>query len=93
VCATPLPAIEAQLPPEFEAGNRCFDQSIFVRGGPWMGVLKEGADRGGADGPVMILIFLGSWRSTPDRRHLDTAFRSWRRSSSWAGWAHSLKHP
>src|SRR5437870_4558233 len=56
-----LPAIEAQLPPELKL-EPLFDQSVFVRAAV-DGVLKEGAIAAGLTA-VMILIFLGSWRST-----------------------------
>jgi multidrug efflux pump subunit AcrB len=56
-----LPAIEAQLPPELKL-EPLFDQSIFVRAAI-DGVLKEGAIAAGLTA-LMILLFLGSWRST-----------------------------
>jgi multidrug efflux pump subunit AcrB len=56
-----LPAIEAQLPPELKL-EPLFDQSIFVRAAV-EGVLKEGAIAAGLTA-LMILLFLGSWRST-----------------------------
>src|SRR6267142_275578 len=56
-----LPAIEAQLPPELKL-EPLFDQSIFVRAAV-TGVLKEGAIAAGLTA-LMILLFLGSWRST-----------------------------
>src|SRR5437868_5917602 len=56
-----LPAIEAQLPPELKL-EPLFDQSIFVRAAV-DGVLKEGAIAAGLTA-LMILLFLGSWRST-----------------------------
>jgi multidrug efflux pump subunit AcrB len=56
-----LPAIEAQLPPELKL-EPLFDQSVFVRAAV-TGVLKEGAIAAGLTA-VMILLFLGSWRST-----------------------------
>src|SRR5438067_2896949 len=56
-----LPAIEAQLPPELKL-EPLFDQSVFVRAAV-DGVLKEGAIAAGLTA-VMILVFLGSWRST-----------------------------
>src|SRR5205823_10572421 len=56
-----LPAIEAQLPPELRL-EPLFDQSVFVRAAV-TGVLKEGAIAAGLTA-LMILLFLGSWRST-----------------------------
>src|SRR4051794_477580 len=56
-----LPAIAAQLPPELKM-EPLFDQSLFVRAAV-TGVLKEGAIAAGLTA-LMILLFLGSWRST-----------------------------
>ena len=56
-----LPAIQAQLPPELKL-EPLFDQSVFVRAAV-TGVLKEGAIAAGLTA-LMILLFLGSWRST-----------------------------
>jgi len=56
-----LPGIEAQLPPELKL-EPLFDQSVFVRAAV-DGVLKEGAVAAGLTA-LMILLFLGSWRST-----------------------------
>ncbi len=56
-----LPGIQAQLPPELKL-ELMFDQSIFVRAAV-DGVLKEGAIAAGLTA-LMILMFLGSWRST-----------------------------
>src|SRR5256712_2999365 len=56
-----LPGIQAQLPPEIKL-EPLFDQSIFVRSAI-DGVLKEGAIAAGLTA-LMILLFLGSWRST-----------------------------
>src|SRR5437773_2793911 len=56
-----LPRIEAQLPPELKL-EPLFDQSVFVRAAV-QGVLKEGAIAAGLTA-LMILLFLGSWRST-----------------------------
>ncbi|HEX4589259.1 MAG TPA: efflux RND transporter permease subunit, partial [Gemmataceae bacterium] len=56
-----LPAIAAQLPPELQM-EPLFDQSVFVRAAV-TGVLKEGAIAAGLTA-LMILLFLGSWRST-----------------------------
>jgi CzcA family heavy metal efflux pump len=56
-----LPGIQAQLPPELKV-EPLFDQSVFVRAAV-LGVLKEGAIAAGLTA-LMILLFLGSWRST-----------------------------
>src|SRR5438874_1264131 len=56
-----LPGIQAQLPPELKL-DLLFDQSVFVRAAV-EGVLKEGAIAAGLTA-LMILMFLGSWRST-----------------------------
>src|SRR6195256_1427341 len=56
-----LPRIESQLPPELKL-EPLFDQSVFVRAAV-QGVLKEGAIAAGLTA-MMILLFLGSWRST-----------------------------
>jgi multidrug efflux pump subunit AcrB len=56
-----LPGIQAQLPPELKM-ELLFDQSVFVQAAV-EGVLKEGAIAAGLTA-LMILLFLGSWRST-----------------------------
>ena len=56
-----LPGIQAQMPPELKM-ELLFDQSVFVRAAV-DGVIKEGAIAAGLTA-LMILIFLGSWRST-----------------------------
>jgi len=56
-----LPGIQAQLPPELKL-ELMFDQSVFVRAAV-DGVLTEGAIAAGLTA-LMILLFLGSWRST-----------------------------
>jgi len=56
-----LPAIQAQLPPQLQI-KPISDQSVFVRGAI-DGVVRE-ALIAAALTAVMILIFLGSWRST-----------------------------
>jgi multidrug efflux pump subunit AcrB len=56
-----LPGIQAQLPPELKM-EFLFDQSVFVRAAV-EGVLREGAIAAGLTA-LMILLFLGSWRST-----------------------------
>jgi multidrug efflux pump subunit AcrB len=56
-----LPGIQAQLPPELKM-EFLFDQSVFVQAAV-DGVLKEGAIAAGLTA-LMILLFLGSWRST-----------------------------
>src|SRR3989442_167246 len=59
-CAT-LPAVEATLTEDFHV-KPLFDQSVFVRGAI-SGVVHEAAIAAGLTG-LMMLIFLGSWRST-----------------------------
>jgi len=56
-----LPTIRASAPPGLEV-KELFDQSLFVRAAI-TGVLTEGAIAACLTG-VMILLFLGSWRST-----------------------------
>ena len=56
-----MPGIQAQLPTELKV-EFLFDQSIFVRAAV-DGVIKEGAIAAGLTA-LMILLFLGSWRST-----------------------------
>jgi len=56
-----LPGILATLPEELEV-TPLFDQSLFVRAAV-EGVIKEAAIAAGLTG-LMILLFLGSWRST-----------------------------
>src|SRR6201986_228881 len=56
-----LPFIASQLPPELRI-TPLSDQSIFVRGAI-TGVVREGIIAGCLTA-VMILVFLGSWRST-----------------------------
>jgi CzcA family heavy metal efflux pump len=56
-----LPQIRASLPPELKV-EALGDQSIFVRGAI-SGVIKEAVIAAALTG-VMILLFLGSWRST-----------------------------
>src|SRR5205814_1910139 len=56
-----LPGIQAQLPPKLQM-EPLFDQSVFVQAAV-QGVLKEGAIAAGLTA-LMILLFLGSWRST-----------------------------
>ena len=56
-----LPSIQAQMPPELKM-ELLFDQSVFVRAAV-DGVIKEGLIAAGLTA-LMILIFLGSWRST-----------------------------
>jgi multidrug efflux pump subunit AcrB len=57
-----LPKILANLPPPVPEIQILFDQSIFVRAA-LQGVVKEAAIAAGLTA-VMILLFLGSWRST-----------------------------
>jgi multidrug efflux pump subunit AcrB len=56
-----MPGIQAQLPPELKM-ELLFDQSVFVKAAV-EGVLKEAAIAAGLTS-LMILMFLGSWRST-----------------------------
>ncbi|MGO9983592.1 MAG: efflux RND transporter permease subunit [Rhodomicrobium sp.] len=56
-----LPTIRAAAPPGMEI-DELFDQSIFVKNAI-DGVLREGAIAAGLTA-LMILVFLGSWRST-----------------------------
>jgi multidrug efflux pump subunit AcrB len=56
-----LPGIQAQMPKELKI-DVLFDQSVFVRESV-LGVLKEGAIAAGLTA-LLILVFLGSWRST-----------------------------
>jgi multidrug efflux pump subunit AcrB len=56
-----MPRIQAQVPRELKL-EFLFDQSVFVRAAV-EGVLKEGAVAAGLTA-LMILLFLGSWRST-----------------------------
>ncbi|MGA2498056.1 MAG: efflux RND transporter permease subunit [Tepidisphaeraceae bacterium] len=56
-----LPRIAATLPPEMNI-TPMFDQSLFVRAAV-EGVIKEAAIAAGLTA-LMILLFLGSWRST-----------------------------
>ncbi len=56
-----MPGIQAQMPPELKM-DFIFDQSIFVRSAV-EGVIKEGVIAAGLTA-LMILLFLGSWRST-----------------------------
>ncbi|HWZ90957.1 MAG TPA: efflux RND transporter permease subunit, partial [Polyangiaceae bacterium] len=54
-------AVQATLPPGFDV-KQLFDQSIFVRGAI-DGVVREALIAAGLTG-LMMLLFLGSWRST-----------------------------
>ena len=56
-----LPRIQAQVPPELQI-KPLADQSLFVRASI-DGVVREGVIAACLTG-IMILIFLGSWRST-----------------------------
>jgi multidrug efflux pump subunit AcrB len=56
-----LPSIRAAIPKELEI-HSLSDQSLFVRAAI-SGVIREGAIAAGLTG-LMILLFLGSWRST-----------------------------
>jgi multidrug efflux pump subunit AcrB len=56
-----VPKVQATLPPGFEI-KQLFDQSVFVRGAI-DGVVREAAISACLTG-LMMLLFLGSWRST-----------------------------
>src|SRR3954447_24175265 len=56
-----LPEAQKSLPPDYKI-EMLFDQSVFVRASV-EGVVKEAAIAAGLTG-LMILLFLGSWRST-----------------------------
>src|SRR3954464_15148619 len=56
-----LPRILANVPPELKV-TPLADQSVFVRASIW-GVIREAAIAAALTG-LMILLFLGSWRST-----------------------------
>jgi multidrug efflux pump subunit AcrB len=56
-----LPGVQATLPPQLEV-KPLFDQSVFVKGAI-AGVVREAAIAAGLTG-IMMLLFLGSWRST-----------------------------
>jgi multidrug efflux pump subunit AcrB len=56
-----LPGIEESLPPDLKI-TPLFDQSVFVRASV-QGVVREAAIAAGLTA-LMILLFLGSWRST-----------------------------
>src|SRR2546423_652266 len=56
-----LPQVQATLPPQLEV-RPLFDQSIFVKGAIG-GVVREAVIAAGLTG-IMMLLFLGSWRST-----------------------------
>jgi multidrug efflux pump subunit AcrB len=56
-----VPAVQATLPPSFDV-KQLFDQSLFVRGAI-DGVVREALIAAGLTG-LMMLLFLGSWRST-----------------------------
>jgi multidrug efflux pump subunit AcrB len=56
-----LPQVQATLPPELKV-QPLFDQSVFVSGAI-SGVVREAAIAAGLTG-LMMLLFLGSWRST-----------------------------
>src|SRR5882724_9745191 len=56
-----LPGIQATLPPDLQI-KPIADQSVFVMGAV-VGVVREAAIAAGLTG-IMMLLFLGSWRST-----------------------------
>ena len=65
-----LPKLQEALPPSLHIAL-LNDQSIFVKAAV-SGVVKEGVIAAALTS-LMILLFLGSWRSTRDHRHLDPA--------------------
>ena len=65
-----MPRIKATLPPELKI-KPIGDQSIFVRASI-SGVIREAIIAAALTG-LMILLFLGSWRSTIDHRGFDSA--------------------
>ena len=66
-----LPKILAGLPKELKV-SEMFDQSIFVKSSV-EGVVREATIAACLTG-MMILLFLGSWRSTLDRVRFDSPF-------------------
>ena len=68
-----LPRVAATLPPELKI-QPLADQSIFVRAAV-SGVIREAVIAACLTG-LMILIFLGSWRSTVDHCGFDSAVDS-----------------
>ena len=68
---TMLPQTLARLPKELRIAT-LFDQSVFVRAAV-QGVVREGAIAAGLTA-VMLLLFLGSWRSTVIVLGVDPAF-------------------
>ena len=69
-----LPKILANVTPELKVVALA-DQSLFVRASI-QGVVREALIAAGLTG-LMILLFLGSWRSTLDCLHFDPAFDSY----------------
>ena len=65
-----LPQVKTTLPPTLDV-QPLFDQSIFVKAA-LQGVVVEGTTAATLTA-LMILLFLGSWRSTHHRGHLDSA--------------------
>ncbi len=66
-----LPRIQAGLPPALNL-RQFFDQSLFVRAAI-NGVIREAVTAAVLTG-FMILLFLGSWRSTVDRLYFHPPF-------------------
>ena len=79
-----LASIKGQLPPQLKI-NALSDQSIFVRGAI-NGVVRE-AIIAACLTAIMILVFLGSWRSTVDHRGFDSAVDSVFADRAVARWA------
>ncbi len=77
------PGVQA-LPPELKM-EVLFDQSVFVQAAV-ESVLKEGAIAAGLTA-LMILLFLGSWRSTIIVAIFDSAVDLFHRSSCCGRWA------
>ena len=57
-----LPLVQEAIP-RGSTSRSCEDQSVYVRNAI-SGVIREGGDRRPASPACMILLFLGSWRST-----------------------------
>ncbi len=70
-----MPSLLTTLPPEYKM-DLLFDQSVFVRAAI-DGVLKEAAIAGRRLTSLMILLFLGSWRSTLPSSSRRSRSRSW----------------
>ena len=68
-----LPQIRALMPPDLKI-EPLSDQSVFVRAAI-SGVIREAVIAGALTG-LLILLFLGSWRSTADHHDFDSAVDS-----------------